>query len=456
MLTLKLSDIAKTLGGALGFEQEITEIVTDSRKALPNTLFVAIRGDNMDGNLFAAAALDNGAAAVVVEQVMDKVDKSRAIVVPNTKEALIELGGLHRSNFDIPFVAVTGSVGKTTTKDFIYTVLSAKYNTHRNEGNQNNEIGVPNTLFALTAQHEAAVIEMGMCGFGEIRSLVRQVKPKIGVITSIGVSHIEQLGSRENILKAKLEICEGLPDGAPLFLCGDNDLLCTVRDERLKIYRYGIMNKKCDIRAFDIANEGDRTRFTITSPWGEYEAVIPTVGNHNVMDALAAFSVGCVMGIEPLAAARALTKYTPSGMRQKVVHFNGYTVVEDCYNCSPDSLRAAALTLSSYTTNGRSILVVSDMLELGEKSAEMHLECGRFIAKQQIDMLFACGELSKNIVKGAESEGMERCFCYDNKQMLADALIPSLRKNDVVWFKASRGMRLEEVIEKLYERGEKA
>ncbi len=456
MQKLKLSQIAGALGADLPHDVDICEVVTDSRRAKAGTLFVAICGENADGHNFAASALQNGAEAVVVSRLPEGVDTARAIVVPDTKRALIKVGGLCRGLFDIPFVGVTGSVGKTTTKEFIYAVLSAKYNTHKNAGNENNEIGVPNTLFALEPEHEAAVIEMGMSGFGEIRDLTAAIRPSVGVITTVGVSHIEQLGSRENILKAKLELLEGMPDGAPLFLCGDNEYLNTVRAPRLQIYRYGVTNPECALRAVDITQTGESTRFLITSPWGEHSAVIPVVGQHNVLNALAAFGVGCVMGIDPERAAAALANYLPVGMRQKVVSFKGLVVVEDCYNCSPDSLKAAVLALASYPCVGRRILVLSDMLELGENALSMHRDCGAFIARQDIDLLLACGPLSEQTVAGADRAGMERCCHYDSKASLARELIRAVRPGDVIWFKASRGMRLEDVIQQLYGKGENA
>ena len=455
MLNIKLSEIAKLFDKNLGYEATINTVVTDSRKAEKGSLFVGIKGDNMDGNEFAAKALQNGAEAVLVERICEGVDETKAIVVPDTKRALIKIGGLYRNRYSIPFVGITGSVGKTTTKEFTSVVLAEKYNVHKTKGNQNNEIGVPNTLFALSAEHEIAVIEMGMSGPGEIRDLTVEVKPCAAIITSVGVSHIEHLGSRENILKAKLEITDGMPDGAPLVICGDNDLLSRVSDDRLKIYRFGITNPECEVKAESIEQQGSSTKFIITSPWGEYTAVIPLVGQHNVLDALSAFTVGCLMGVEPDKAAAALSKYVAVGMRQNTVLYNGMTIVEDCYNCSPDSLKAAALALASYPCKGRRIMVLSDMLELGPDAAEMHRQCGAFIANQEIDLLIACGELSKNTIEGADRAGMERCCHYETKQQMAQMVSDAIRPGDVVWFKASRGMYLEEVIKTVMGKEEK-
>lgn len=452
---MRLSEIAGAVGSSVSFDAPVRSVVTDSRKACAGTVFVAIRGEALDGNDFAAQALANGAEAAVVERRMPGADPARCILVPDGKRALIKIGGAYRSRFQIPFVGVTGSVGKTTTKEFIHAVLSAKYHTLKNEGNQNNEIGVPNTLFNLTPRHETAVIEMGMSGFGEIRDLTLAVRPSVGVITSIGVSHIEMLGSRENILKAKLELLEGMPDGAPLLLCGDNDLLAAVRSDRLRVCRYGMENQDCQIRAVNVEQHGeDSTSFVIASPWGSHAASIPIIGRHNVLDALAAFGTGCLLGIEPAAAAAALSSYRSTGMRQKQVPWHGATIVEDCYNCSPDSLRAAALTLAAYPCRGKRVLVLSDMLELGENAAAMHRECGAFIARQEIDLLMACGPLSSDTIEGADRAGMERCCHYPDQSSMAEALLHAIRPGDVVWFKASRGMKLEDVIHTLYRKGE--
>lgn len=449
MKEMNVSEIAERLGTKLSGSAVISEVVTDSRQAAPGKLFVAIVGENADGNDYAAKALENGAEAVVVSRASG-LPADRTILVPDTKRALIAIGGLYREKFSIPFVGVTGSVGKTTTKEFIYAVLSSRYRTHRNEGNQNNEIGVPNTLFALEDSHELAVIEMGMSGLGEISDLTHAVKPAVGVITTIGVSHIEMLGSRENILRAKTEIIEGMPAGAPLFVCGDNDLLSGYENADVTIYRFGITNQKCELLAHDIHTGDGETRFVITSPWGEANATIPTVGQHHVLDALAAFGVGCVLGLSAAEAAAALSRYLPTGMRQKIVSHNGYTVVEDCYNASPDSLKAAVLTLSSYPCKGKRILVVSDMLELGEESSRLHAECGSFIARQGIDLLIGWGEETRHLIDAADAAGMERVAHYADKAAFTAAVCRSVSTGDVLWLKASRGRKLEEVLDALY------
>lgn len=451
MREVKLSDIANRLDVKFEGNGVINKVVTDSRECTPGSLFIAIVGENADGNNYTQKALENGAEAAVVSRIGDGVDPDKVMLVADTKRAMIEIGGLYRDRFDIPFVGVTGSVGKTTTKEFVYAVLSAKYNTHKNEGNRNNEIGVPNTLFDLSENHEAAVIEMGMSGLGEIHDLTMAVRPCAGIITTVGVSHLEHLGTRENILKAKLEIIDGMPEGAPLLICGDNDLLSTVKSDKVNIIRFGVTNPECDIRADEIEERDSETFFTIHSPWGEYSARIPILGRHNVVDALSAFGIGCVMGVEPEKAAMALSNYLPTGMRQNVVVKNGVTVIEDCYNSAPDSLKAAALTFSSMNVKKRRFLIVSDMLELGTDTKKLHAECGEFIAKLEIDALLAFGELSRSLIDAAQDSGLERAAWYETKQELSCALKDALRTGDAAWFKASRGQRLEEVISSVFE-----
>lgn len=425
-------------------------ITTDSRQVRPGSVFVAIEGENVDGHRFVGDALARGAQLAVVHKAGD-YPADRVLRVPNTMDAHIRMGAYYRSLFpDVRVAAITGSVGKTTTKEFIAAVLGSTYCTHKNQGNQNNEIGLPRTLFELSASHQAAVFELGMSALGDIAKLADAVRPEVGVITNVGVSHLEKLGSRENILKAKLELADALPDGAPLLLCGDNDLLKTVKNDRLQLIFYGLEGANSQIKAVNLRDEGEGTAFGIQSPWGSYEAYIPAIGQHNVYNALAAFGVGCVMGVAPEVAARALGGYEASGMRQRLVPFRGATIVEDCYNAAPDSVLAALKTLAAYPAKGRRIVVLSDMLELGEISERAHREAGAWVARLQMDVLVACGPRARGYVEGAQAHGMERCLYYDDPQKMAGDLLAMVRPGDVLWFKASRGMQLEKVLQQLY------
>ena len=449
MKILKLSEIAEFLNAKTNGEADITSVVIDTRKVEKGSLFICIKGERFDAHDFAKDAEKAGASAVVAEKAVD-VD-CPVIVVKNTKDALLKLSGYYRSKFDIPVVALTGSVGKTTTKDFTHLVLSAKYNCIKTQGNLNNEIGMPQTLFSMEEDTQAAVIEMGMNHFGEISNMVKAVKPTVAMITNIGVSHIENLGSREGILKAKLEILEGLPKNSPLILNGDNDLLKTVKNDDYNIVLVGIENENCQFRAVDICENDLQTSFKINYNDRCVNVTIPTIGIHNVYNALFAFAAGCYTGVDENSSVNALANYTPSGMRQKIVDFNEITVIEDCYNASPDSMNATIETLSSLKAKKR-IAVFADMLELGDSSESLHYGVGKSVAKSNIDFLVCYGEKAKFIQKGATENGMKNVFHFDDKEELCEKLVQLCEKGDAVTFKGSRGMKLEDVIESFYKR----
>ena len=445
MEKLKLSEIAPCLGATYNRDAEFDSVCIDTRKITKGCLFICIKGERFDAHQFADEALSLGASAVMIHS--DIKPNGAYIKVADTAKAMLSLSGYYRSKFNIPVVGLTGSVGKTTTKEFTHLVVSAKYNAIKTQGNLNNEIGVPQMLFQLNNSVEAAVIEMGMNHFGEISRLVNEVKPTIGLITNIGVSHIENLGSREGILKAKLELCEGLADGAPLILNGDNDMLQTVKDENHKVVFYGIENG--EFKAENIVETENSTSFDIVYYGKTQHIVIPTIGIHNVYNALAAFTVGYFLDVEPQAAADALGTYVPAGMRQKVVDVDGITSIEDCYNASPDSMRAAIKTLSNIKGN-KKIAVLGDMLELGDYAKTAHTNVGAMVGENKIDYLFAYGNDAKYYVEGAKQSGVKNAFLFDDKEKLSDMLLKTASLGDTVLFKGSRGMKLEDVINTVY------
>lgn len=445
METLKLSQIAPYLGATYNKDAEFDSVCIDTRKITKGCLFICIKGERFDAHQFANEALSLGAAAVMIHS--DIQPNGAYIKVDDTSKAMLRLSGFYRSMFDIPVVGLTGSVGKTTTKEFTHLVVSAKYNAIKTQGNLNNEIGVPQMLFQLDNSVEAAVIEMGMNHFGEISRLVNEVKPTVGLITNIGVSHIENLGSREGILKAKLELCEGLKEGAPLILNGDNDMLQTVKDEHHKVVFFGINGG--DFKANNIEETENFTSFDIEYYGKTQHIVIPTIGIHNVYNALAAFAVGYFLDVQPQAAADALANYVPAGMRQKVVDANGITSIEDCYNASPDSMRAALKTLGTVKGN-KKIAVLADMLELGDYSKTAHSEVGCAVAENKIDYLFAYGNDAKYYVEAAKQNGVQNALLFDDKEKLSQTLLQTASVGDAVLFKGSRGMKLEDVINTVY------
>lgn len=445
METLKLSQIAPYLGATYNKDAEFDSVCIDTRKITDGCLFICIKGERFDAHQFANEALSLGAAAVMIHS--DIQPNGAYIKVDDTSNAMLRLSGFYRSMFDIPVVGLTGSVGKTTTKEFTHLVVSAKYKAIKTQGNLNNEIGVPQMLFQLDKSVEAAVIEMGMNHFGEISRLVNEVKPTVGLITNIGVSHIENLGSREGILKAKLELCEGLKEDAPLILNGDNDMLQTVKDEHHKVVFFGINGG--DFKASNIEETENSTSFDIEYYGKTQHIVIPTIGIHNVYNALAAFAVGYFLDVQPQAAADALANYVPAGMRQKVVDANGITSIEDCYNASPDSMRAALKTLGTVKGN-KKIAVLADMLELGDYSKTAHSEVGRAVAENKIEYLFAYGNDAKYYVEAAKQNGVQNALLFDDKEKLSQTLLQTASVGDAVLFKGSRGMKLEDVINTVY------
>ena len=442
METMQLKEVAKALGAECAHcaDADITNITIDSREAGEGTLFFAIRGERFDAHDFVTDVLAKGAVAAVCSRPVEGADADRILLVPDTRLAFLALAGYYRAKFDIPVVGLTGSVGKTTTKEMVAAVLSQKYKT----------LGLPKMCFRLDGSYEAAVFEMGMSGFGEISRLTAAARPTVGIITNIGVSHIEKLGSREGILKAKMEILEGMSPDAPLLINGDNDLLPEgVKGISNPVVVCGISCPDADCRAENIVQGQESMRFDICYDGQRYAVDLPAVGTHNVYNACIAFACGMLLGVSPEQAVRGLAGYVPTGMRQKIVKCGGVTVIEDCYNASPDSIKASLGVLRD-SDGSRRIAVLGDMKELGSYSRQAHLECGKAAADHHVDVLLALGEEAKAYIEGADG-GVPMVRHFDDKSALAQTLCGMLREGDTVLFKASRAMKLEEIIASVYE-----
>lgn len=446
MEILSLEEISEAVGSVTPVTGKVDRICTDTRKITENSVFIALKGANYDGHSFVKPAIEGGALAAITEF---QIGNCPCIKVKDTRKALLDIAKFYRKKFSPILVGVTGSVGKTTTKEMIYLVLSSKYKTLKNEGNFNNEIGVPLTLFNLDSSYEAAVIEMGMSHFGEIHRLSRVSKPTVSVITNIGFSHIENLGSQEGICKAKLEILDGMEQEAPLILNADDKILSKICLDR-EIITYGVDNELADVRAINIESTLD-TKFDIAYKKEFYHAKLGCIGKHNILNALAAFSVGITCNIEPELIISALEKYEPVGMRQRVEKKNGQTVIIDCYNASPDSMRAALSVLSQLVpeNGGNRVAVLADMLELGEMSPALHESVGEMAVNAGIDKLICYGDNAKFIAKRADEMGLHSGFTSD-KGMLLEYLGMTVKPGDIVLFKGSRGMKLEEIIGEFY------
>ena len=412
----------------------------DTRRLQAGELFTAIIGAR-DGHEFAPDALKKGASAVLASRPLG--EDVPAIYVSNTVAALQAIAAGYRKTLPLTSVGITGSVGKTTTKEMIAAVLETTYRTEKTAANFNNGLGLPVSVLGLAPDCEAAVLEMGMNHFGELSVLTRIAQPDIAVITNIGTMHIENLGSREGILKAKLELLEGLrPNGSVIFN-GDDDLLCTVA-EKYHATTFGF-SESCDVRAENLTIEGETQRFTALADGLHFEVTLPVAGRHNVLNALAAIAVGRKLHVPPERMQRALADFHNTGMRQKIYALHGMTVIEDCYNAGPESMRAALQVLRDTKATGRRIAVLGGMLELGDHAPQAHFEVGQ-LAAQTADAIFAYGAHSEQYIRGTEKSGIP-AVQYPTHEALAEALKAYARPGDVLLVKGSRGMRMERILE---------
>lgn len=450
MRTFTTEEIARATGGVASGHAEVTGVVIDNREAGPGSLFIAIKGERLDGHTFIDSAIEAGATAVLCHK--DVECAVPTVRVQDTTKAFLDLARSYRLEYDIPVVALTGSVGKTTTKEMIWCVLNAKFHAHKTYKNWNNEIGLPKVLLRLEPEHTALVVELGMNHKGEISTLSKTALPDLGVITNVGVSHIENLGSREGILAAKLELLDGMKPGSPILLNKDNDMLSTVDLPDYKVVWFAVRDENAEVRAEDIEYLDDTTRFTVVTPEGSCPVELPTTGEHNVYDALAAIAVGRELQIPLADAAAALKNYRPAGMRENIVEKGGVTVIEDCYNASPDSMKAMAETLTLKGAPGRrKIAVIGDMLELGDYAEEAHALAGQYMAEAGIDLLITYGPLSRFAAESARAHGLLRVFDFRDKNDLTRQLTGMLKPGDVVAVKGSRGMQMEEIIQSIYD-----
>ena len=436
-----------------GFADEaaIDLVTTDSREVRPGCIFVAFPGEKFDGHDFAAKALEEGAEYVVLNHPVQDVPAGKCFLCPDSYRAMMMMGANYRRQFSPKVVGVTGSVGKTTTKQMTYAAIAGFGNTIKTEGNQNNELGLPRTMFRIGKETEYAVVEMGMSHRGEIERLSRCARPDVGIITCIGVSHIGNLGSQENICKAKLEICEGLPNGAPLVLNGDDPFLRAAKlPEHVHPVWFSLGDENADVCALSIRQETDGMSFVLEDQeHGTFVVNIPAMGRHNVANALAAYCAATRLGCDAKRVIRGLSNFEQTGRRQKVVDSEGVTVIEDCYHANPDSMKAALAMFKDFPCKRRFALL-GDMLELGNLSREAHEELGRLAAESGLYCLITYGEQAKRTAVVAAAKGVETLHA-DSYREAADALLDRVQPGDAVLVKASHGMALEKVLDIFYE-----
>ena len=430
--------------------QPIGLVTTDSREVCPGCIFVAFPGERFDGHDFAAKALEEGAAYVVLNHPVEGVPAERAVISPDSYHAMMVMGANYRSQFHPKVVGVTGSVGKTTTKQMTYAAIAGFGNTIKTEGNQNNELGLPRTMFRIGKETQYAVVEMGMSHAGEIERLSKCARPDVGIITCIGVSHIGNLGSQENICKAKLEICAGLPEGAPLVLNGDDPFLRkAVLPDHVRPVWFSLGDENADVCALSIQQDEKGMSFVLEDhEEGTFLVKIPAMGRHNVANALAAYCAATRLGLDARRVIAGLADFEQTGMRQKVVHARGVDVIEDCYNANPDSMKAALAMFREYPCKRRFALL-GDMLELGDISRAAHEEVGRQAVENKVDYLVTYGEQAKRIAVVAAAKGLPTLHA-DTYAQAAETLLNKMQPGDALLVKASRGMALEKVLEIFY------
>ena len=461
MRDLTIKDIVTCTDGKLvtGDENLVCNTFSkDTRTIKEGDIYIGIKGENFDGNVFWKKALDNGAMGVIVQNIefnendIETYQEKVIIEVEDTLQALYKLASYKRDIYDVPVIAITGSVGKTSTKDLVSNVVAQKYKTCKTIGNNNNNIGMPFTILNAPNDIEAFVLEMGMNHFGEIHLLSKIAKPDICIITNIGTSHIGNLGSRENILKAKLEILDGAKNPY-MVINNDNDLLHKWYEEnkdKIKIKTYGI-NEKSDIQAKDIQLYEDSSEYQIHLNNKEEKIKVPIGGEHFVLNSLCAIAVGELLNIENEDIKRGIETFSLTKNRMEVIELkNGIKLINDAYNSSVESVKASLAYMNHMKANRR-IAVLGDILETGEFALALHKEIGKIVCENKVDILICSGENAKYIVESAKENGFDEknIYYFENKENIVDLLRKIIQVEDVILFKASNGMRFFDIAEKI-------
>ena len=429
-------------GSAYG---KFTGICTDTRTVQQGDLFIPLVGEKFDGHDFIEQAIKNGAIGIISSRAHILVPTNVIVIdVEDTLTALQDLARFHRQRFSIPVVAITGSNGKTTTKDMTAAILASRLKVLKTEANYNNEIGLPLTLLQLTAQHEVAVVEMGMRGKGQILQLANIALPTVAVITNVGETHIELLGSIEEIAAAKGELLQVIPQNGLIILNGDDPYVRVMAKQvSSRIILFGL--EQADIRADHIETSTKGMNFTCHTAQRSFTAEIPTVGKHNIYNALAAIAVGLEVGLGFDDICSGLNNFTASPMRLHIEELGDYVVINDAYNASPMSMSAAIDTLVAVAKN-RKVAVLGDMLELGHIKIEAHRQIGQKLAKCHIDIVVTVGELARHIAEAASDQGVDVALAYDSHDAASAALMTIIQPGDTILIKGSRGMKMENMV----------
>lgn len=458
---MTLENIAKACGGTYVGDDaqrgsEITGAVIDSRQVEPGYLYIPIRGERVDGHRFIPDVFEKGALAVLSEEPLDN-PAGPYIQVASSEQALKDIAEFYRSTLSIKIIGITGSVGKTSTKEMISAVLSQKYNVLKTEGNFNNEIGLPLTILRIRREHEVAVVEMGISEFGEMHRIAKVAKPDICVMTNIGQCHLENLIDRDGVLRAKSEIFDFLKTDGHIVLNGNDDKLITVQEVKgVKPVFYYVEDgtaKKADlpyeITADAIENKGLRgLNANLHFPEEVCQIHEPIPGVHNVYNACAAACVGRIMGLTNEEICQGIAHAKTIAGRTNLITLGEVLVIDDCYNANPVSMKASLDVLAQ--ADGRKIAVLGDMGELGENGREMHYDVGKYAANTGVDILFCCGTLSEELAKGAQ-RGHTKVMYFADREKLTQTLINFVEAGDTVLVKASHFMEFPKIVKALEE-----
>lgn len=451
MEKMTLGQIIEAVAGKLvarGKIQEFSKVVIDSRKIAKDDIFFSIKGENFDGHDFIEQVVKNGAGLCIVHKEGDYSSfegKCNIVLVKDTKAALLELSAYYLKTLDIRVVGVTGSTGKTSTKDLIAAALSAKYKVFKTQGNFNNDIGMPLMIFMLDNSYDVAVLEMGMSNLGEIETLACVARPEIAVITNVGTSHLENLKTRENILKAKLEIASFFEKENVLIVNGDNDLLGGVKEENYKLVKIGIEHdynfKGCRI----IINKSSIEFYVKEKGEAEEQLIkVPVPGIHNVLNSLLAIAVARQLNLSYKEIQEGIVNLEATSMRLDIIEEEAFTIINDSYNASPDSMLAAFQVVRTY--EGRKIAVLGTMKELGTSSKEAHKAVGKAARELGINKLYTLGEFNEEYKEGF---GVDNFKAFEKIEDLIESLRKDIENGDVLLVKASRSMKFETIVKEL-------
>ena len=446
MLELNFDEILSAVNGeAIKVPKVYTgkKVSTDTRKIEKDSIFITLKGENFDANQYVKDAIDKGASLVILEEVLfdiEDLDENVGIIkVENGEKALANLASFYRNKLGIKVIGVTGSTGKTSTKDIMSAVLSSKLKVFKTKGNFNNHIGLPLMILELDSSYDVAILEMGMSNLKEINFLANIARPEMAVITNIGLSHIENLKTQDNILKAKMEIADFFNEDNILVVNGDDKMLSTVNNKNYKLIKTGI-DKTLNLRAENINLDNLSSKFDIIDGNQKFSFSLPMPGKHNIQNFMLSYAIAKELNLSVEDMQEGIENIEVTSMRLDLKDANGYKILDDCYNSSPDSVKSAIDVLMSLKGN-RKIGVLGTMRELGDESTNAHNEIGRYAKEKGLDKLFVFGSFSEDIKNGFG----DTCTVYESKAALIEDLKAYIQKDDIVLIKASRGLKFEEI-----------